>query len=101
MCRVYSWQNSSHSAGSIRRLCKPSEHRGFERVAADGVAVVAGAFVAGVRAADALGIEDDEPAAAAAAAHQAGEQIMRAAPVPVARRLLAGARAAQRRSAAP
>ena len=56
--RVYSWQNSSHSAGSIRRFLQAVEHRVFERIAADGVPVVAGAFVAGVRAADTVGVED-------------------------------------------
>jgi hypothetical protein len=72
------------------------EHGGFERIAVDGMAVVAGSFIAGIRAADALGIEDDECSAAASAARKAREEITRTAPVPVSAFLLAGVCAAQR-----
>src|SRR6202035_3104286 len=72
------------------------QHGSFECIAPDRMAVVAGPLVAGIRAADALGIKDDKPAAAAPAAHQPGEEVMRAATIPIAALLLAAARGAQR-----
>ncbi|HWY62883.1 MAG TPA: hypothetical protein VNW15_13355 [Rhizomicrobium sp.] len=77
-------------------ILQPFEYGGVKHLAPDGTAVIAGALVARCRAAHPFGTEIGETSAAAAAAHQAREQMARTAPVPVARRLLSGAGAAQR-----
>jgi hypothetical protein len=71
------------SGGLHQTVLEAVEHGVFQCIAPDCRLVVAGAFVAGVRAADIDLVEMHDPAAADGALHQAGKQIARAAALPV------------------
>jgi hypothetical protein len=73
------------------------EHGAFQLLAPHFRFVRASPFIAGVRAADINLAEMHDPAATDGASHQAGKQIARASPVPIARRL-AGAAAGLKRA---
>ena len=74
--RAFAFANPELTAEQIaqRRVhhmaLQPFEHDGIEHVAPDGAAIVAGAFIARGRAAEALGTKIGETTTTAAAAHQ-------------------------------